>query len=203
MAKDNVILDDDWYVIRAAEKYESMAVSWCIKLMEHDESFASLQKIEEFKIPKDVDGDPIIPGYIFIKVKLAPDIYYQLPKVPLMGYWVGIRMKKMTRKDYKKMGPMGTNYPEPLSEEDMERLKTIEFLFTDKKINEEIVARNLIPGGYYKITDGPMKGASAIFHSVDRIDENKVHVSVLIFGQPVKAEMKITDIGDRTEYDFG
>lgn len=199
---DKVGLEQDWYVIRAADRYEAKAVGWSLSLMEGNESFSALKEIEEFKIPKDIDGEPIIPGYIFIKVKLTADIYYQLPKVPLMGHWVGIRMKKMNKKDLAKMGPMGTNYPEPLTEEDMKRLGRIEALFTDKKINEEIIARNLIPGGYYKITEGLMKGASAIFHKVDSEDENMVYVSVLIFGRPVKTKVKITDIGDRTDIEF-
>lgn len=200
--KEGIRLSDNWYAIRAAEKYESKAVGWCFELMEYDESFASLKAIEEFKIPKDVDGKPIIPGYIFIKVDLVPAIYYQLPKVPLMGHWVGIRMKKLTKRDIKRMGPMGANYPEPLTEEDLERLKKIELLFTDKNVNEEIISRNLIPGAFYKVTGGPMKGATAIFHEVDSVNENRVHVSVLVFGQPVKTMLNITDIGNRHDYDF-
>ena len=195
-------LEKNWYVIRTAENYETKAVGWCHQLMKKTDEFQELQKIEEFKIPKDSDGHPIIPGYVFIKVNLIPKIYYLLPQVPLFGHWVGTRIKKLTVKDKKNVSPMGTNYPRPLTPEDLERMEKIMEMFSDKVVNEEILARNLIPGGFYEITDGAMKGGTCVFDRLDRENERIAHVKVLIFGQPVETTIGITDIGDRSAYDF-
>ena len=195
-------LEEDWYVIRAADNYEHKAVAWCYRLIEINEEYEELKKIEEFKVPQDSEGKSIIPGYVFVKVSLEPSIFYQLPQVPYFGHWVGIRIKKMTKKDLAKVKPMGTNYPEPLSKEDLERMNKIAEMLANEAVNEEIIARNLIPGAFYKVKKGPAKGAICIFDRIDSNDEMKCHVRLLMFKHTIPAVIDITTVGDRHNYDF-
>jgi transcription antitermination factor NusG len=195
------VLEDGWYVIKSAEGHECKAVAYCYTLMQTKE-FAKLKQVQEFKIPQDINGKPIIPGYVFIKVLLTPDIYYLLPKIPLMGYWVGIRVKKLTKKVLKTGNALGVNFPKPLSPDDISRLKSISELCDETDINAEIISRNLIPGAYYKLNAGAMKGMHCIFRLLDERNPYKAHVDVLIFRRTVSTVVYITDIGEKAVANF-
>lgn len=191
---------EKWYVIKVAERYEAKAVNFCLELRETS-SFATLRGIQEFKIPRDFEGKPIIPGYVFLKVHLTPAIYYQLPRIPFFNYWVGVRPRKFSVDDLKKMSPLGARFPKPLSEEDLARLDKIAILCADKSVNDEIIARNLIPGGFYTINQGPMEGIKCVFKSLDDNDPTIAHVQVLVFQRPVPMTIEITSIGERVKAD--
>jgi len=192
-------LEENWYVVKVPEMYEGRGVNYILTLRKTPE-FRSLTAISEFKIPHDSEGAPALPGYLFIRVRLTPDIYYKLPKVPYINYWVGARITHITKKILSQASPLGVNFPRPLTDEDLKRLDAIIELCKDKDINQEIVGRNLIPDGFYEITGGSLKGIKCIFHQLDERNPSKAKIDALVFRRPVPMTISIKDIGERVDY---
>jgi len=191
-------LEENWYVVKVPERYEGRGASYIMEYRNYP-GFESLMDISEFKIPHDAEGEPALPGYLFIKVQLNPAIYYRLPKVPYINYWVGAKITHITKKIQRNASPLGVNYPLPLTEEDLRRLDAVVELCKEMDINQEIIGRNLIPGGFYNITSGSLEGVKCIFRHLDEKDPSKALVDVLVFRRPVPTTVSIDSIGDRID----
>jgi len=188
-----------WYVLKTVDGYENRAVTLCKEYRDRD-ILSSLIQIVDFKIPKDEQEEPIIPGYIFIFAYLDPQLYYELPRVPYISYWVGTKIRFITKDILKRASPLGVNYPQPLSDEDLQRLENITEICKDFETNRAIIEQNLIPGSVYPITKGSLTGAKCIFQRLVSSDLTKAEVDVIIFKRPVAMTISVDHIGKRIGY---
>ena len=173
-----------WYIVRAQGNRERSVSE---KLIKESENGDLIGKIGRVIVPMEKsffmkDGKKIMrekvmyPSYIFVETNAVGEL-------------------KQFIKDCKGASGFLTNRAG-----DVESLKNSEvdkMLGNHKESQEKEIDTVLVPGEEVKVLDGPFAG---FFGKVDSINNQKVKVSVSIFGRPTILELNIHQIDKKSEY---
>ncbi len=173
-----------WWIIRVRGGKEDIVKSELENLMKNDPRIAEVFiPEEEEKIKRKTKGGEekeyvrrkkIIPGYIYVKMKLDSELWNKIRSIPNVGYILGER-----------------GIPMPISGEKVESLKS-------KAVSGEITKIFSISiGDRVRIKSGPFKGLSGTIESVSE-DRSKVRVLISIFGRQTPLEIEMEQIEKET-----
>ena len=169
-----------WYILKTKTNYEARAK----KMIEDVIKNKSLEEeIEEVLIPekeviqvlkgkKVTRLKKIYPGYIFVKMKLTPELAYTIKNVSNVSHFVGNKL-------------------EPL-EVPKEQLQNI-----GKQIEEGVRAPETVvsftEGDTVLVIDGPFKNFNGQVEEVNH-EKGRVKVSVKIFGRPTPVDVDFAQV---------
>lgn len=163
-----------WYVVQTYSGYENK-VAQNIEKVVTNQNLQDL--IQEVKIPTEIvvetkDGKQreverkIFPSYVLVKMLLTDESWYIVRNTRGVTGFVG-----------------NTTTPIPLRKEEVDALGV-----ESKKVEIDFAV-----GDSVKVIEGPLDGFTGIVNGID-LDNNKVKVTVSMFGRETPVELEITQI---------
>lgn len=162
-----------WYVLRVQSGKEDRIERTLNRMKEQHEEIYEIvtpkEKVTEIKAGKrEVIDKKIYPGYIFIKMQLNDEIWYQIKMIDGIGDFVG------------------TDKPTPLSETDVNRVFNLV-----KKASDEQPALNVTfnKGDIVRVKGGPFENFEGTVEEIN-MKKGTIKVSMVIFGRPTNVELE-------------
>lgn len=167
-----------WYVVRAQSNREKSVSERLIKESEKGDLIGKIGRVitpietmTHLKNGKKITRDKVLfPGYIFVETNAIGELKYYLKGLSGATGFLTNRSGEI----------------QPLTQKEVEQM-----LNQKLEAEKEPEGPNFIVGEEVKITDGPFNGFVA---TIDEIKDQKVKLSVLIFGRKTPVDLNILQI---------
>ncbi|MBI4243803.1 MAG: transcription termination/antitermination factor NusG [Planctomycetes bacterium] len=161
-----------WYVLRVQsgreEKAERLLNALKSKMSEIDSVVIPQEKVTEIKGGKrTLIEKKLYPGYIFIRMKLTDDVWYNIRQTEGLGLF------------------MGMDKPMPLSEIDVSKV----FNLIQKSDKEPTLNVTFQKGDTVRVKGGPFESFEGSVEELN-IKKGMVKVSMVVFGRPTNVELE-------------
>lgn len=179
--QDVEMQDFKWYIIKAKTNCEAkakFAIESIIKVKKMENEIKEVlipekEVVEISKGKKVVRSKKIYPGYIFLQMKLSPELWHVIKGASSVSHFVG-----------------GTR-TRP-REVPAEQLQMIEQKIKDGTENPQTKV-NFCEGDTILVIDGPFKNFNGVVEDVNQ-EKARVKVSVSIFGRPTPVEFDFSQV---------
>lgn len=184
-----------WYCLQVADKAEEKVVTRIYQSMPKYLDDYIIDSIE-FKVPKDNDGNPLYPGYIFMYCELSFDIVETMKSVP---YWIRFLDKVDYTRRKNSKGELGTAFPVVWNEESLSIKDKKSIALDDVPLNKAVIELNLIVETLYKIQSGPFAGFTCMFKKL-QYNERKASVVIKLFERPTEVVIDVKDLREMEQF---
>jgi len=178
MAKQELNLGRNWYVLHTSSGYEDAVIT---SLKSRIDSFDIGDKVFNIMVPsekkakmkngkKTVKEEKMYPGYVFVEMIVDDNSWYVVRNTPHVTGFIGTG-----------------STPLPVDQKD------IEMILSRMETQEPQYNIDLKVGDIVKVTDGPFKNFEGKIMEVDP-EKGKVKVGVSIFGRETSTEINFLQV---------